>query len=276
MADENALGGEEGSHKCAECKPGLPLWMGTFSDMVTLLLTFFVLLLSFAKTETEKYKAALGSIRNAFGGNVLRQGQVVEQGRSPDDASTILESQEVPQPFPIEFLTIRSILDKFEINREAQEDLDQMKESIKTFSLEDVSKIYLVSEGFKIKITDRIYFKEGKMELESISTDVFEQLIKMLTSEEWSIFVEGHAAIGEVSTDGKMDALAISAERASVVARTLVRRGVLPNKITTIFYGDSRPEKTWGQSDRVSQKLNRRVEFTIRKIDLRKEGQLSN
>ena len=56
--------------KCEECVPGLPGWMATFSDLVTLLLTFFVLLLSFAKTESAKYEAALGSIRNAFGGNV--------------------------------------------------------------------------------------------------------------------------------------------------------------------------------------------------------------
>ena len=37
--------------KCEVCVPGLPGWMATFSDLVTLLLTFFVLILSFAKTE---------------------------------------------------------------------------------------------------------------------------------------------------------------------------------------------------------------------------------
>lgn len=59
--------------KCPECPPaGAPGWMATFSDMCTLLLTFFILLLSFAKTETAKSEAAMGSIRNAFGGNVLK------------------------------------------------------------------------------------------------------------------------------------------------------------------------------------------------------------
>lgn len=64
MADENAVA--DPPEKCEECIPGLPGWMATFSDLVTLLLTFFVLLLSFAKTENEKYEAALGSIRSAL------------------------------------------------------------------------------------------------------------------------------------------------------------------------------------------------------------------
>ena len=73
--EEGAGGGDGGGSEepeCPECEicvPGLPGWMGTFSDLVTLLLTFFVLLLSFAKTESAKYEAALGSLRNTFGGN---------------------------------------------------------------------------------------------------------------------------------------------------------------------------------------------------------------
>ena len=66
MADEenNDAGGGGGGAaedeapacpKCEVCIPGLPGWMGTFSDLVTLLLTFFVLLLSFAKTESAKF-----------------------------------------------------------------------------------------------------------------------------------------------------------------------------------------------------------------------------
>ena len=106
MADEDSVarGSQESAEecpKCEECVPGLPGWMATFSDMVTLLLTFFVLLLSFAKTETAKYESALGSIRNAFGGNVLVQGPVIERGKSPDDSPSMMESQEPIRPFPI-------------------------------------------------------------------------------------------------------------------------------------------------------------------------------
>lgn len=53
---------------CEEPEPGAPLWMATFSDMVTLLLTFFVLLLSMASfEEPTKVSAVIQSIRTAFG-----------------------------------------------------------------------------------------------------------------------------------------------------------------------------------------------------------------
>jgi len=64
MADEGSLAPD--CPKCPPCKPGLPGWMATFSDMITLLLTFFVLLLSFAKTESAKYEAALGGLSHYF------------------------------------------------------------------------------------------------------------------------------------------------------------------------------------------------------------------
>ncbi|MCL2101413.1 MAG: hypothetical protein FWH22_06835, partial [Fibromonadales bacterium] len=53
--------------KCPECKPGAPMWMTTFSDMVTLLLTFFVLLLSMANFEPIKYALTVQSLQGAFG-----------------------------------------------------------------------------------------------------------------------------------------------------------------------------------------------------------------
>jgi len=53
-----------------ECKcppPGLPAWMGTFADLTSLLMSFFVLLLSFSEMDVLKYKQIAGSMKNAFG-----------------------------------------------------------------------------------------------------------------------------------------------------------------------------------------------------------------
>jgi chemotaxis protein MotB len=47
--------------------PGAPAWMTTYSDMVTLLLTFFVLLLSMAELDKLKFNEAVVSLRGAFG-----------------------------------------------------------------------------------------------------------------------------------------------------------------------------------------------------------------
>jgi len=132
MADENnqAAAVEDEPCKCPECPPGLPGWMATFSDLVTLLLTFFVLLLSFAKTESAKYEAALGSIRNAFGGNVLKKGEVIQLGKSADNQPTMVESQSTIRPFPIEFLTMEGMLNKHEVNRDSTEVLETMKQDL--------------------------------------------------------------------------------------------------------------------------------------------------
>jgi len=55
------------AEECPPCKGGAPAWMATFADMATLLMAFFVLLLSFAEVSVPKYKQIAGSLRSAFG-----------------------------------------------------------------------------------------------------------------------------------------------------------------------------------------------------------------
>jgi len=52
---------------CPECPAGIPAWMATFADLMSLLMCFFVLLLSFSEMDLLKYKQLAGSMRNAFG-----------------------------------------------------------------------------------------------------------------------------------------------------------------------------------------------------------------
>ncbi len=282
MAEEGAntpadSGGGDGDAiaeevKCPECPPGLPGWMATFSDLVTLLLTFFVLLLSFAKTETAKYEAALGSIRNAFGGNVLKQGEVIQRGKSPDNFPTMMESQTPIKPFPIEFLTMEGILDKHEINRESDEDLKSMRFDLKESDLAEDANVYEQPEGIKVRIKDKIYFKRGGTEINKIPINIYEKLIRLLKQGKWTVFVVGHASRGEVSTDGKKDAFDLSSARAAAVTRSLISNGVPPEKVSTVFHGDTRPEKIPNVSRSKIDELSRRVEFIIRKTDLDSDG----
>jgi chemotaxis protein MotB len=74
--------------KCPACPGGgAPAWMATFADMATLLMAFFVLLLSFAEMNVPKYKEVSGSMKNAFG--VQRLVPVVE----PPKAKSIIAKQ---------------------------------------------------------------------------------------------------------------------------------------------------------------------------------------
>jgi chemotaxis protein MotB len=52
---------------CPECPAGAPPWMATFADMATLLMAFFVLILSFANVNVPKFEQISGSLAVAFG-----------------------------------------------------------------------------------------------------------------------------------------------------------------------------------------------------------------
>jgi len=78
--------------KCEDCKPGAPLWMATFADMATLLMAFFVLILSFSDVKVDKYKAVVGSLINAFG---MPKVQIIPMGTTvmPSDFSPSITRQ---------------------------------------------------------------------------------------------------------------------------------------------------------------------------------------
>ena len=87
---------------CPKCPPkGAPAWMATFADMATLLMAFFVLILSFAEFNVPKFKQISGSLKNAFG--VQRVLPVVEQPKG----TTILSLNFSPSPSPSVQETVR-------------------------------------------------------------------------------------------------------------------------------------------------------------------------
>ena len=269
MAEQSVA---EDCPKCEKCKPGLPGWMATFSDLVTLLLTFFVLLLSFAKTESAKYEAALGSIRNAFGGNSLMKGEVVQLGRSADNQPTMVESNAPIKPFPVEFLTTEGFLDKHEINRESSETLNLMKQDLESTGLTENVNVFEEKEGIKVNLKDKIYFKPGSTSIKSISIEVIEKLVKILNERSWVVFIKGHSAIGEAGDLPGVDTYMLSSMRAAAVMKALNSKGVDKNRMTIINYGDSRPINVNGQSKIENDDLSRRVEIMIRKRDLETPG----
>lgn len=257
---------------CPPCKPGLPGWLGTFADLATNLLTFFVLLLSFAKTEDAKQEAALGSVRNAFGGLSLKMGETVQLGKTADNDPAMLEAEDPARPFPIDFLTSEGLLEKYEINRESSELLRQMRQDLKNYNLAENVDVSTTNEGIKVSLKESIYFKNGSIEIDNISIEIFERLVKMLSDKPWHIFVMAHASPGEKSSDGQMDAYLLSAMRANAVTKSLIRRGVSPNFITSTYYGDSKPISIGKNSAEENQRLSRRVDFMLRKVDLYQEG----
>jgi chemotaxis protein MotB len=95
MAEAIEASDEPEEEECPKCPPpGAPAWMATFADMATLLMAFFVLILSFAEFNTPKFKQISGSLQNAFG--VQREIPVVEQPKG----TTVISMEFSPSPSP--------------------------------------------------------------------------------------------------------------------------------------------------------------------------------
>ena len=94
MAEEVAVEEEE-DEECPKCPAvGAPAWMATFADLATLLMAFFVLILSFAEMNVPKFKQISGSLKDSFG--VQRIVPVVEQPKG----TTVLSMNFSPSPSP--------------------------------------------------------------------------------------------------------------------------------------------------------------------------------
>lgn len=143
--EENVEETEE--EECPKCPPvGAPAWMATFADMATLLMAFFVLILSFAEFNVPKFKQISGSLKNAFG--VQRITPVVE----PPKGTTILSLNFSPSPSPsvtnnMTQQTTQVNQPKLEVQNKTKDDdfseqskSDDAEDSSKNQSAEDIVK----------------------------------------------------------------------------------------------------------------------------------------
>jgi len=129
--------GPDDCPKCEECPPcvkGAPGWMATFADMATLLMAFFVLLLSFAEMNVPKFKQINGSMKNSFG--VQRIIPTVE----PPKAQSLIAQHFTPsvaEPTPIKTIQQQTTDDrkenvelKTDVAPEAQQALEATKQAL--------------------------------------------------------------------------------------------------------------------------------------------------
>ena len=162
-AQQNPNVEEEEQEECPKCPPkGAPAWMATFADMATLLMAFFVLILSFAEFNVPKFKQISGSLKNAFG--IQRVVPVVEQPRG----TTVLALNFSPSPEPSvtknmtqqsteaeqKNLDLQSEEDKRESSKSDSEKVEKAKK------LEEELKAQNINENISIeRIEDKVIVK---------------------------------------------------------------------------------------------------------------------
>ena len=158
---------EEEEEECPKCPPaGAPAWMATFADMATLLMAFFVLILSFAEFNVPKFKQISGSLKNAFG--IQRIVPVVEQPKG----TTVLSLDFSPSPAP----SVTKNLTQQTTDAE-QKNLDLKSEIDEGDSAKSNSKETLDAKNLSEEIKNNVSSKDVKVEtvndkvLVSVNTD---------------------------------------------------------------------------------------------------------
>jgi len=220
---------------------GAPEWMVTYGDMVTLLLTFFVMLLSMANFEIveDRFTAAIESIREALG----MSGQIGQRVDASVDFHSLIHKLEsiVPPQKPK--------------NRGDSSEEGIYGDNFRLRRIRDGLEITLggpiLFEPFSDKITD-----EGKQALEQIGNNLMGHRNK--------VEVRGHAADEPCPSDWTdKDAMRLSFARAEHVTDELVERGVDPRTIRIMAVGANEPVvlKAYDPAKRGD---NRRVEIIIR------------
>ena len=235
-------------------KKGAPEWMCTFSDMMSLLLCFFVLLFSLSTIEKKKMVQASGPLRAAFGG--LPAPYVVEP--IPDKKNQP-EMSRPAQPVRKQFYA------KEEITREEER-------KVKSKNLDHMIQVTGTEQGITFRLSGDFSFEQGSSELLSegiIALQFIADEISQFPNN--PIKVDGHTDNTKRRDEPDFN-WRLAANRAYTVLEFLVnygseRKRVDKRRFSYESYGDTKPLPDVDPNQAIGRSLNRRVEITLVQTD---------
>ena len=226
--------------KCPEC---LPEWLAAFGDLMSLLLTFFVLLLSMATLDAVKVREAIGSFTGSLG--ILPGSEYMEAD------SKFSMSQNLPMD-----------------SENTSEGLAELKEPVaeinQIFSSmnQDIVTIVESEDGFIVRLPSALLFEGTETELTYEDSKLFirrvAQIIKKMPNN-LNVEVRGHTDNQDPIGTAYEDNWALSSARAISVLKELVKAGVNRNKMHASGYSDTKPVKSNVSEE--GRKENRRVDI---------------
>lgn len=267
--------------------PGAPAWMATFADLMSLLMCFFVLLLSFSEMDVLKYKQMAGSMRDAFG--VQDKIQVKDP---PKGTSVITREFSPGKTTPTPIKTVQQVsaertkpalrvgdaeggkLTKQQTRELLQQKLstliDETKadaEKLKRLLRKSIEKgdVEVTSKGrtIRVRIRERGSFASGSAKLKGEFVPVLNTMRMALREIDGNIAVEGHTDNIPISTAQFRSNWELSASRALSVVHALGGSdGITHERFMVIGRADTQPlstKNTWE-----ARAKNRRVEVVIR------------
>lgn len=230
--------------KCPDCEQCLPAWLAAFGDLMSLLLCFFVLLLSMSSMDAKKISEAIGSLSGAM--SVLEGGIKTEVSKQRIQESTPIEAQDETSQ---------------QVNRVARA-IDDANEMIKEGQGPAVS-LEEAQNGFVIELPAALLFKPGSATIHNEDALLFLKRIAMIIGElpnETLVSVQGHTdSQGPGKNSVFKDNWELSSARAISVLQELLLDGVDPKRISASGYAEFSPKAT--NATKSGREKNRRVEL---------------
>lgn len=227
-----------GKKKCEECKPGAPMWMSTFSDMATLLMTFFILLLSMASMDKRKIKVALGSLQGSLG--VLKEGNKTEM--TQEDIMSRLSFVQ----------NVRSVQKKV---------TKSLKEYVQNAQMSQTVTIVQTKKGVSVRILDKMLFQPGSAEVLDQAKPLLDKLAAVIEESPYNIMVEGHTDDIPISTALYPSNWELSTARAVSVVKYFLSKEVSAQRLSAAGYAENHPVTP--NISAASREKNRRVEVNF-------------
>jgi len=225
-----------------EVDQGAPAWVVTFGDLMSLLLCFFVLLLSFSEMDRNKYRIVSGAMKNAFG--IQRKRPVFE---SPKGQKMI--SKEFDQA--IVLIRVEDVIDP--INQQLAEEFSEFKDSVDIVVKEDEVTIRMMGEAT---------FDTGEASLRKEFAPLLRKIGRVLGKTKGQIIIAGHTDNIPLKGGPYKSNLGLSMARAGSVAEYLLESAALdPKRISAMGFGEHRPLES-NDTEQGRQK-NRRVEIIV-------------
>lgn len=264
-------------------------WMTTFSDLMSLLLCFFVLILSMAEIDIVRYKQLADSMSEAFGVQQQLQLESVPKGTSvvstefrpgiPDETIVDVVQQEtvdqdknslrignpdspesVEKDIRDEVLTYDEVM---ALIKETQLDAEMLRRLLKKEIKEGQIDVESTARTILIRIREKGSFASGSALLNSSFVGVIDKIARALTQIEGRIAVEGHTDNVPINTFTFPSNWDLSAARSVAVVRRMLNIAPLePTRVTASGFADTRPQAI--NSTFEGRARNRRVEIVVR------------
>lgn len=249
---------------------GAPKWMVTYSDMVTLILVFFILLFAMSNLDDERFEAIQESFQNRMIFDFYPSAVPLD---NPTDHTKNDKEDNLGGELNSELDELKSNSSEQPSKSEEENSLDHLVSEVESFldknNLNGVITANRSDEGVVLVLQESILFKSGEATVLNSAQSFLNQIGVFLEDVPNQVRIEGHTDSRPITSYRYPSNWELSAARAGSVIRYLTNEFELDEKrFLSVGYADTRPivpndsEKHWSQ--------NRRVEIVI--MEFKEQG----